>query len=117
MVLAGSPLLKQPPDDAGYKLCHLRHRFLVSAEIINRQGGWKHHLLTEDIEFSIDNAIQGEKIGYCHEAMVYDEQPDTFRMSWRQRLRWAKGFYQVFGKYGKNLVSSAVKTAAFLPST
>ena len=24
--------------------------------------------------------------------------PDTFRMSWRQRLRWAKGFYQVFGQ-------------------
>lgn len=87
--------------------------FLVSAEIINRQGGWKHHLLTEDIEFSIDNAIQGEKIGYCHDAMVYDEQPDTFRMSWRQRLRWAKGFYQVFGKYGKNLVSTAVKNRSF----
>ena len=87
--------------------------FLVSSEIINRQGGWKHHLLTEDIEFSVDNAIQGEKIGYCHDAMVYDEQPDTFRMSWRQRLRWAKGFYQVFGGYGKKLVTTAVKKRSF----
>lgn len=87
--------------------------FLVSAEIIRRQGGWKHHLLTEDIEFSVDNAIQGEKIGYCHDAMVYDEQPDTFRMSWRQRLRWAKGFYQVFGGYGKKLFTTTVKKHSF----
>ena len=87
--------------------------FLVSAEIIRRQGGWKHHLLTEDIEFSVDNAIQGEKIGYCHDAMVYDEQPDTFRMSWRQRLRWAKGFYQVFGGYGKKLLTTTVKKHSF----
>ena len=28
--------------------------------------------------------------------MLYDEQPITFRDSWNQRFRWAKGFYQVF---------------------
>jgi len=26
--------------------------------------------------------------------MLYDEQPLTFRDSWNQRFRWAKGFYQ-----------------------
>lgn len=78
--------------------------FLVSSEIIRENGGWIHHLLTEDIEFTTDCIIKGEKIGYCADAMLYDEQPVKFQQSYAQRLRWAKGFYQVFKKYGGKLV-------------
>lgn len=78
--------------------------FLVHSDIINKNGGWIHHLLTEDIEFSIYQILKGEKIGYCKNAVFYDEQPITFRQSWRQRLRWAKGFYQVLMTYGKELM-------------
>ena len=87
--------------------------FMVSDDIIRKNNGWKHHLLTEDIEFSIDNAINGEKIGYCQAAVLYDEQPYIFEQSWNQRLRWAKGFYQVFAKYGKNLVKSIFTKRSF----
>jgi len=87
--------------------------FVVSDEIIRKNNGWKHHLLTEDIEFSVDNAIQGEKIGYCGTAVLYDEQPYLFKQSWDQRLRWAKGFYQVFAKYGRDLVKSIFKKRSF----
>ncbi|MDP4104645.1 MAG: glycosyltransferase family 2 protein [Bacillota bacterium] len=78
--------------------------FLVHAEIIKKNGGWVHHLLTEDIEFSICHTIKGGQIGYCGNAVFYDEQPVTFGQSWHQRLRWAKGFYQVFAKYGWDLM-------------
>lgn len=78
--------------------------FLISSEIVRQMGGWRYHLLTEDIEFSIDSAIRGETIGYCGSAILYDEQPVTFRQSWTQRMRWCKGFYQVIGKYGGNLI-------------
>ena len=87
--------------------------FLVSSEIIERNGGWKHHLLTEDIEFTIDSAVQGEVIGYCERAVFYDEQPENFRSSWRQRLRWAKGFYQVFHNYGASLIRGCVRRHSF----
>ncbi len=87
--------------------------FLVHRDVINEQGGWKHFLLTEDIEFSIDHIIQGYKIGYCHNAMLYDEQPVKFSQSWRQRLRWAKGFLQVVHKYGKNLMKSIFTGSGF----
>ncbi len=70
--------------------------FLVSSDIIRERGGWKHYLLTEDIEFSVDQIMRGETIGYCAKAVLYDEQPCTFRQSWNQRLRLAKGFYQCF---------------------
>ena len=87
--------------------------FLVSSAIIEHNKGWKHHLLTEDIEFSVDNIIQGQVIGYCEKAVLYDEQPIRFKESWNQRLRWAKGFYQVVGKYGKGLLKGAVKEHSF----
>lgn len=78
--------------------------FLISSAIIEENHGWKHHLLTEDIEFSADSMIQGRVIGYCETAVLYDEQPVRFRESWNQRLRWAKGFYQVLKNYGARLV-------------
>ena len=77
--------------------------FLFSEEILARCGGWNFFLLTEDIEFSIDNVVRGEKIGYCGTAVLYDEQPTSFRQSWRQRLRWSRGYLQVFSRYGGRL--------------
>lgn len=45
--------------------------------------------------------------------MLYDEQPETFEQSWTQRLRWAKGYYQVFYNYGKNLLAGIFCKASF----
>ena len=79
--------------------------FLFSQKVLDECGGWNFFLLTEDIEFTVHNVVRGRKIGYCHEAVLYDEQPTAFRQSWRQRLRWARGYLQVFGKYGGRLLS------------
>ena len=87
--------------------------FMVSSEIFEKNGGWKHHLLTEDIEFSVDTVIGGEVIGYCHDAVFYDEQPITFKQSWTQRLRWAKGFLQVYHGYGTDLFKGMLKNKSF----
>jgi len=87
--------------------------FLVHREVIERIGGWKYFLLTEDIEFSIANSMAGEKIAYCSDAILYDEQPQTFKQSWTQRLRWARGFLQVFKKYGLRLIGAGFKANHF----
>ena len=78
--------------------------FLISADVIRENGGWPFHLLTEDLQFSADCAADGKRIGYCDKAVLYDEQPTTFRQSWDQRLRWTKGFYQVAWRYAPNLI-------------
>ena len=87
--------------------------FLVANRIIRENNGWKHHLLTEDIEFSTDNIIQGRVIGYCEQAVLYDEQPTDFHESWNQRLRWTKGFYQVFANYGGQLLNGILEQHRF----
>ncbi len=83
--------------------------YLISADLVERMHGWDFHLLTEDIQFSVFCAANGYRIGYAHDAVFYDEQPVTFSASWKQRMRWTKGFYQVFSKYGKALISTWFK--------
>ncbi len=78
--------------------------FLFSRRAIDECGGWHFFLLTEDIEFTIECVTRGWKIGYCGKAVLYDEQPTRFIQSWHQRLRWSRGYIQVFGKYGGKLI-------------
>ncbi|MDR1448569.1 MAG: glycosyltransferase [Candidatus Ancillula sp.] len=94
--------------------CHVGGTgFMFARSIMERNNGWKHHLLTEDLEFTMDCVLNGDKVGYCGTAMLYDEQPITFSQSWRQRLRWSKGFLQVFRNYGPKLIKKAFQTGSF----
>lgn len=87
--------------------------YLVSTEVIKKNDGWKFFLLTEDIEFTADCILNDIKIGYCEKAVFFDEQPTRLADSWNQRIRWIKGYYQVFGKYGKALAKKAVREKSF----
>lgn len=83
--------------------------FLVSSELIEKNGGWIYHTLTEDLEFTADMITRGEKIGYCHEAIIYDEQPVSLSQSITQRSRWMKGSMQVMGRYSIPLIKGIIK--------
>lgn len=83
--------------------------FLFSQRILDKTNGWQFYLLTEDIEFSVRQITDGEIIAICEDAVLYDEQPTDFRQSCRQRLRWAKGYIQVFQKYGGKLLKGAAR--------
>ncbi len=69
--------------------------FGFTRQLLERMGGWDFHTLTEDIEFSVWCASQGIRIGYSHNAILYDEQPNTMKVSWKQRTRWAQGGLQI----------------------
>lgn len=94
--------------------CHVGGTgFLFSRRIMERNDGWKFHLLTEDMEFTLDCILHGDRIGYCGKAILYDEQPVSFAQSWRQRVRWSKGFLQVFAYYGPALIRRAIDQRDF----
>jgi cellulose synthase/poly-beta-1,6-N-acetylglucosamine synthase-like glycosyltransferase len=83
--------------------------FLFSRRVLEARGGWHYFLLTEDIEFTVDLVTKGEIIGYCPTAVFYDEQPTRFSQSFRQRLRWSRGYLQVFRHYGGRLLRGACR--------
>lgn len=87
--------------------------FMFSREILKSCGGWPFHLLVEDIEFTIHNVVSGEKVGYCPRAVLYDEQPTKFSQSWKQRMRWARGYIQILRKYGGDLLHGIFAKRSF----
>lgn len=77
--------------------------FGFTRALLKEMGGWHFFRLTEDIEFSTWCATRGIPIGYCPDAVVYDEQPTSLRVSIRQRTRWVQGGIQVALKYTPEL--------------
>lgn len=63
--------------------------YLFNSDLV--KNGWDYYSLTEDLEFTTREFMKGTEIRYCDEAVFFDEQPTTFRIMWRQRLRWARG--------------------------
>ena len=71
--------------------------FMVKFDVV-KPNGWETKTLTEDIEFSLKRIIQGKKLGWATDAIVYDEQPLGFKQSWNQRSRWTVGHIQEYAK-------------------
>ena len=78
--------------------------FGFTRELLNRMGGWNFFTLTEDIEFTTWCATRSVRVGYCHDAVLYDEQPTSLSVSIRQRTRWVQGGLQVSVKYAGDLL-------------
>lgn len=81
--------------------------FMVKFDVI-KPTGWDTKTLTEDIEFSLKSIIEGRKLGWATDAIVYDEQPTSFKQSWSQRSRWTVGHIQCMKEY-TGLLALAVK--------
>ena len=77
--------------------------FLFSRRIAEKLSGWPYHMLTEDWQFSFDQVTKGEKIAFCRQAVLYDEQPTSFIVSCRQRIRWCRGLLEVNVRYMKKV--------------
>ncbi len=79
--------------------------FMIRFDVLKPEG-WKTVTLTEDIEFSLQRIIKGKKLGWATDAIVYDEQPTSFKQSWSQRSRWTVGHIQCINEYTKKLAVS-----------
>lgn len=83
--------------------------FAVTSSYLKELGGFNTVTITEDAEFFAMCAINGEKIGFCENAVTYDEQTDSFKKSLIQRKRWMSGIMQVFTLKLKDLFISIFK--------
>ncbi len=67
--------------------------YLVGAPLL--KDGWNTHTLTEDLELTANHILSNRKVVHCDEAEFFDEQPTSFKIMWRQRVRWSKGMMVV----------------------
>ena len=67
----------------------------IKRDTLYSMGGWNTVTIAEDTEFNADAILADLDIRWVPEAVTYDETPDSFRVSLRQRLRWVKGIMDV----------------------
>lgn len=81
--------------------------FFASMEVIRKHGGWHTTAMTEDVEFTAQCVLSGDRVHWVPNAIVYDEQPLTFSQSWDQRIRWSTGLLQCMKMYFSKMVKRA----------
>ena len=69
--------------------------FMVSAKLLGRLGGWNTYTISEDLELTAQCVLAGERVRWVPRAITYDEQPNTWEQSIKQRRRWSSGTIQV----------------------
>ena len=74
-----------------------------------KEYGWGATCLTEDLEFTCKVVLNGGKIGWAHDAKIYDEKPLGLKASWVQRRRWMQGFTDVASRYFFKLVKKSIQ--------
>lgn len=102
------------------RLCQLPRQYLginctltgsgyaVSIDVLKKTG-WEIETLTEDVEFYFRLCLENVKIGWAHDAVIYDEQPTTLIQSWRQRTRWMQGHFNCSFIYVKPIMKKLLK--------
>ena len=103
--LRDATIMNRARAKLGCNTCVTGTGFLFSNRLAKENGGWPYHTLTEDGEFTMANACKGIPTAYAHNAIFYDEQPETNKDSWGQRVRWCKGGLQIFRLYLTKLIS------------
>lgn len=74
------------------KLCTIPGtNFIIRRDLIEEMGGWDTKAITEDTEISFRLYRMGYKIKFMPLAVTWEQEPQTLKVWFRQRSRWAKG--------------------------
>lgn len=86
--------------------------FCIETTIL-KELGWGVTCLADDLEFTSKLVLNGYKVGWAHNAIVYDEKPLTLKQSWNQRKRWMQGFADVASRFFFKLIKKSIKDRSF----
>ncbi|MGA9116885.1 MAG: glycosyltransferase [Bacteroidota bacterium] len=77
--------------------------FVMRTSLIKELGGWDEQALTEDAELTIRIYQQGSSIGFVPYAVTYEQEPQQWRVFFKQRTRWVRGNNYVAGKFLRSI--------------
>lgn len=73
--------------------------FAIRRDIMERLGGWDVKAMAEDTELTIRVYNLGYHIRFFPQAITWEQEPETLKVWWNQRLRWARGNQYVVLKF------------------
>jgi cellulose synthase/poly-beta-1,6-N-acetylglucosamine synthase-like glycosyltransferase len=75
--------------------------FVMWHWLVYKLEGWDEEALTEDSELSIRIYELGYKIKFIPYAITYEQEPETWKVWIKQRVRWVRGNNYVIAKFFK----------------
>ncbi len=87
--------------------------FVMWNWLIKKLNGWDEEALTEDSELSIRIYQEGYKIKFIPYAITYEQEPESWRVWIKQRMRWVRGNNYVISKFAEQLTKFKNKRLAF----
>jgi len=82
-----------------FKLCTIPGtNFIMRREIIEQIGGWDVKAIAEDTEISFRIYMMGYRIKFQPKSVTWEQEPQTLKVWFKQRTRWAKGNIYVIVK-------------------
>ena len=87
--------------------------FVMWNWLIKKLNGWDEEALTEDSELSIRIYQEGYKIKFIPYAITYEQEPESWKVWIKQRMRWVRGNNYVISKFAKQLTKFKNKRLAF----
>jgi cellulose synthase/poly-beta-1,6-N-acetylglucosamine synthase-like glycosyltransferase len=75
--------------------------FVMWTWLIHQMNGWDESALTEDSELSIRIYEAGYKIKFIPYSITYEQEPESWRIWIKQRVRWVRGNSYVIKKFFK----------------
>jgi len=87
--------------------------YVMWTHLIRDLGGRDEEALTEDSELSIRIIQRGYKLKFIPYAITYEQEPQSWKVWVRQRMRWVRGNNYVLGKFFKQIPQFKNKRLAF----
>lgn len=87
--------------------------FVMWAWLINKLDGWDEEALTEDSELSIRIYQEGYKIKFIPYAITYEQEPESWKVWIKQRMRWVRGNNYVISKFFRQIPKFKNRRLAF----
>ncbi|MBT2290181.1 glycosyltransferase family 2 protein [Paenibacillus albidus] len=82
-----------------FKLCTIPGtNFIMRRSIIESIGGWDVKAIAEDTEISFRIYMMGFRIKFQPKSVTWEQEPQTLKVWFKQRTRWAKGNIYVIVK-------------------
>ena len=102
-----------------YGIAHSGRSLLTDTAIFGGANGWwrtdvlrrlgvDHRMLTEDIDVSMRAMLAGYRLVHERAVVSTELAPATFRGWWKQRTRWAQGWFQVTIRHTPDVLRSRV---------
>ncbi|WP_028596522.1 glycosyltransferase family 2 protein [Paenibacillus assamensis] len=97
-----------------FKLCTIPGtNFIMRRHIVEEIGGWDVKAIAEDTEISFRIYMMGYRIKFQPKAVTWEQEPQTLKVWFKQRTRWAKGNIYVIVKNIPLLFNRSAKRIRF----